>query len=123
MDYFWELRNPDGGMLGMEFARGRSEACDVILGHSLPESVDVIVRDENDRLVAKGSGLKAGESTPMARLRVGDGEVTRHQVWPTEEDIGRLVILPGGEIGVLLSWWNADDHSEWRWTVEFHNSR
>ncbi len=123
MDYVWELRNPDGAMLGVEWARGRSEAREEIIAHSLPERVDVVVRDENDAVVAKGEALTGGEQTPMARLRVADGTVTRESVWPTDNDAGSLVILPGGEIGVLKSWWNADDESEWRWQIEFHNQR
>ena len=34
---------------------------------------------------------------------------------------GALVILPGGEVGTLVAWWNAADGSEWRWRVEFYN--
>jgi hypothetical protein len=26
----------------------------------------------------------------------------------------------GGEVGTLLAWWDADDHSEWRWRMEFY---
>lgn len=122
MAYTWELRNPDGGMLGLEFARGVSAATDVILAHSLPERVDVEVRDD-ERVVAKGEGLSGDEPTPMARLWLRSGAVVRESIWPEEEDIGRLVILPGGEIGTLLSWWNAGDGSEWRWQVEFHNKQ
>ncbi len=123
MDYIWELRNPDGAMLGVEWARGRSQARDVILAHSLPERVDVTVRDGNDKIIAQGRDLSGADPTPMARLHLGDGHVTRENVWPTDEDLGRLVILPGGEIAELKSWWNADDGSEWRWQVEFHNHR
>lgn len=123
MDYIWELRNPDGAMLGVEWARGRSEAADVALVHSLPERIDIVVRDEDDHVVATGENLSGDEPTPMARLHVRDGAVSRESVWPTEEDLGRLVILPGGEIATLKSWWNADDGSEWTWQVEFHNSR
>jgi hypothetical protein len=121
VDYFWELRNPDGGMLGLEWGRGVSAPTEVLLAHSLPERVDVVVRDGQEQLVAKAEGLVGDEPTPMARLHLHDGVVSRESVWPTEEDIGRLVILPGGEVGTLLSWWNADDGSEWRWQVEFHN--
>jgi len=124
VDYIWELRNPDGAMLGTEFARAVSAATDVILAHSLPERVDVIVRDGNDCVVAQGEQLSGGtEATPMARLRLRDGAVTRESVWPSDEDVGRFVILPGGEVGKLESWWNADDGSEWTWRLEFHNSR
>jgi hypothetical protein len=121
--YVWDLRNPDGGMLGLEFARGVSAPCDVILAHALPERVDVVVRDEHDRVVAKGEQLADEQSRPMARLSVEDGTVSRQNVWPDESDIGRLVILPGGEIATLLTWWNADDGSEWRWQVEFYNHK
>jgi hypothetical protein len=30
-----------------------------------------------------------------------------------------MVILPGGELGKLLKWWNAQDGSECCWQVEF----
>jgi hypothetical protein len=119
--YTWELRNPDGGMLGVEFARGVSAPAEVILAHSLPERVDVVVREDDDRIVAKGEALSGDEPSPMARLWLRSGTVVRESVWPADEDIGRLVILPGGEIGTLVSWWNADDGSEWRWQVEFRN--
>jgi hypothetical protein len=32
------------------------------------------------------------------------------------------VILPGGEVGILKAWWNAEDRKEWRWHVELYNS-
>ena len=54
------------------------------------------------------------------RERRGD-QVERQDRWPTEADLGALVILPGGEVGRLMAWWNADDGSEWRWQVEFYN--
>jgi hypothetical protein len=41
--------------------------------------------------------------------------------WPTEADLGVLVLLPGGEAGILASWWHASDHSEWRWHLELSN--
>jgi hypothetical protein len=39
------------------------------------------------------------------------------------EAVGRLVLLAGGEAGIVRAWWHADDHSEWTWQVEFHNRR
>ncbi|HET6792955.1 MAG TPA: hypothetical protein VFH45_00850 [Acidimicrobiales bacterium] len=120
-DHIWELRSPDGGMLGLEFARAVVAAGDSVLAHSLPSKVDVTVHDGDGRLVAKADGLEADGSTPMARLTIEDGEVRRQQLWPGPSDVGAVVILPGGEAGTLLSWWNAEDRSEWRWRVEFHN--
>ena len=41
--------------------------------------------------------------------------------WPTAADLGAPVIMPGGEVGILIAWWNAEDGSEWRWQVELYN--
>jgi hypothetical protein len=120
-DHIWEIRNPDGGAMGLEFSRGRMAAHDRVLAHALPERIDVEVRDGAGRLVARADGLEAEASTPMARLDLHGGRVVRENVWPSEEDIGKPVILAGGEIGILRSWWNADDHREWNWTLELHN--
>lgn len=118
----WDLRNPDGGMLGLEFARGVAEATDCMLAHSLPDRVNVTVTDETGKVVAQGDEISADESRPMARLWVRGDRVERENVWPDDSDLGRPVILPGGEVGILRSWWNAEDGSEWRWQVEFSNS-
>ena|SRR5438105_3975224 len=120
--YVWELRNPDGGSTGLEFARGKSAPTSRMLGHSLPERVDVEVRDEEGVLVALGRDLKHEAVTPMSRLTLRDGSITRENLWPGADDIELPVILPGGEVGILKRWWNAEDEKEWRWTVEFHNS-
>lgn len=121
-DHIWEIRTP-GGMLGIEVARGVMAAAPVVLAHSLPEKVSVTVRGEDGTVVAEATDLEADGETPMARLCLADGKVTRRQVWPDGSDVGLPVILPGGEIGILCRWWNAADGSEWRWQVEFHNTR
>jgi hypothetical protein len=59
----------------------------------------------------------------MARLTMRGRRIERLDLWPEAEDNGRPVILPGGEVGILLDWWNAPDGSEWRWRVEFYNHR
>lgn len=120
-DYLWEIRNPDGAAMGLEVARGRSGEHDVMLAHALPERADVEVFDDDGRIVARGTGLRGGPSTPIARLAIEDGGISRTNVWPGPGDIGLPVILPGGEIGILTSWWNAGDRSEWRWSIELHN--
>jgi hypothetical protein len=117
----WDLRNPDGGMLGLEFARGVADATDYLLAHALPERITVVVTDDNDTVIAKGEDLAHDASRPMARLWVRGGRVERENVWPDESDLGRPVILPGGEVGILRAWWNADDGRSWRWQVQFSN--
>lgn len=98
-------------------------AADHVLVHSAPSSLRVEVRDDAGRMVAFGDSLRREGDSPMTRLRVTAGRVRREEVWPAADDEGLPVILPGGEVGILESWWNAPDHSEWRWLVEFSNHR
>lgn len=121
--HVWEIRNPDGAAQGLEVARGRCDAHDVVLAHALPTEVDVWVTDDDDVLIAAATRLRGEQSTPIARLTLSDGKVLRDNVWPQDSDLGCPVILPGGEIGLLTSWWNEDDGSSWRWTIELSNHR
>ena len=119
----WDLWYPDAAAQGLPFARGRLAATDVLLVHAAPETLDVVVRDDEGQVLVQGSRLVRTAERPMARLTVHDARIARQDLWPDEGDIGRPVILPGGEVGILLSWWNAEDGSEWRWRVEFYNHR
>jgi hypothetical protein len=120
-DRIWEIRNPDGGSQGLEVARGRSGEHDVLLAHAMPERIDVTVTDPEGSVKAAGRELAADRSTPISRLSIEGGEVRRENIWPTQADLGLPVILPGGEIGILTAWWNADDGSAWRWSLELQN--
>ena len=119
----WDLWYPRAAAQGLPFARGRLDATDVLLVHAAPDVLDVAVRDDDGRLLAQGKDLPRTADRPMARLTVRDGEIAREDLWPVAEDIGRPVILPGGEVGILLDWSNAEDGSAWRWRVEFYNHR
>lgn len=119
----WDLWIPDAASRGVSFARGVMDAADDVILHSAPSALRVEVRDENGRTIAFGDQLERKGDSPMTRLRVRNGIVEREEVWPTDADLGRPVILPGGEVGILEAWWNAADHSEWRWKVEFYNHR
>ena len=119
----WDLWFPHAAAQGLPFARGRLDATKVLLVHAAPEALDVAVRSDDGRLLASGKGLWRTAERPMARLTVHGERIEREELWPSNEDIGRPVILPGGEVGILLDWWNADDGSEWRWQIEFYNHR
>jgi len=119
----WDLWYPDAAAQGLPFARGRLDATDVLLVHAAPARLDVVVRDDDGEVLAQGAGLARTAERPMARLSVRDGQVARDDLWPTGDDLGRPVILPGGEVGILVGWWNAEDGAEWRWQVEFYNHR
>ena len=118
----WDLWFPDAGATGLPFARGRVDPATVMWVHAAPPTLAVTVRDEDDKIVARGERLeRRGERTPLTRLEVRRRKVVREDRWPTDADLGSLVILPGGEVGTLVSWWNAPDGSEWRWRVELYN--
>lgn len=119
----WDLWFPGAAAQGLPFARGRLDAADRVFVHAAPETLDVAVRDDEGRLLAEGTNLPRTGDFPMSMLAIVDGTVTRQDRWPIEGETGLPVILPGGEVGILLSWWNADDGSEWRWRVEFYNCR
>jgi hypothetical protein len=119
----WDLWYPQAGATGMSFARGRLDATDILLVHAPPSALTVEVRSKDGQRLAYARDLTRTDDRPMARLTLRDEQITREDLWPSPEDIGRLVILPGGEVGKLISWWNAEDGSEWRWQVEFYNQR
>jgi hypothetical protein len=119
----WDLWYPNAGSQGLPFARGRLRETHVLLAHALPDTIRVEVRDEQGRLLAFADQLERTAERPMACLVRNGSHITRVDLWPEEDDLGRPVILPGGEVGILCSWWNAPDGQEWRWQVEFYNHR
>jgi hypothetical protein len=119
----WDLWFPNAAAQGLSFARGRLDATETLLVHAAPDVLRVEVRDDDGKRLAFGDGLRSTADRPIARLTRKGDTITRLDLWPEGEDIGRPVILPGGEVGILKTWWNADDGSEWRWTVELYNHR
>ena len=120
----WELYYPEAAATGIEVARARIDPTEVVWLHAAPPVLAVTVRQGDDRVLARGASLRRdGPQIPMTRLEWRGTTVTRQDRWPTDADLGTIVILPGGEAGVLKSWWNAPDGGAWRWTVEFSNRR
>jgi hypothetical protein len=120
----WDLWFPGPGATGLPFARSRvnpKDAQDRVLVHAAPQKLNVTVRDAEGVVVAKGDGLERHQPGPMSFLVRRGAAITLEDGWPTDADIGRLVLLPGGEAGILKAWWNAPDRREWRWQVEFYN--
>ena len=120
----WEIWYPGAAATGLPIARARIAATDVVWVHSVPRKLAVTVRQGDDRVLARGEPLeREGGYLPMTRLALDGDTVRRQDRWPTDADLGAIVILPGGEAGVLTAWWNAEDGSAWRWSVEFSNRR
>jgi hypothetical protein len=119
----WDLWYPQAAATGLPFARGRLDATDVLLVHAAPPMLTVELRSDDGRRLAFAQDLPQTADRPMTRLTRQGGRIARLDLWPEPEDLGRPVILPGGEVGLLVQWWNAEDGSEWRWQVEFYNHR
>ena len=119
----WDLWYPNAGAQGLAFARGRLDATGILLVHAPPDTLRVEVRNDAGDLLASGDQLKQTADRPIAALRRAGHRIEREDLWPGDHEIGSPVILPGGEVGVLQSWWNAPDGGEWRWRVEFYNHR
>src|SRR3569833_653689 len=120
---YWDIWYPKAGSTGLPFARGRLAATETLLVHAPPPSLTVEIRTATGRRLAYGQDLAQPADRPMAFLTRNGNEMKRQDRWPTKSDIGGLVLLPGGEVGVLTQWWNAEDGSEWRWQVELYNHR
>ena len=120
----WDLWLPGPGATGLPFARSRinaKDAGDRVLVHAAPQRLQVTVTDAAGLVIARSDRLERHQPGPMSfQLRHG-ATITLEDGWPTPSDIGRVVLLPGGEAGILKTWWNADDRKEWRWQLEFYN--
>jgi hypothetical protein len=120
----WELYYPEAAATGLHVARARIDPTEVVWLHAAPPVLAVTVRQGDERVLARGEPLRrTGPYLPMTRLEWRGTTVLREDRWPTDADLGAVVILPGGEAGILKSWWNAADGNEWRWTLELHNKR
>jgi hypothetical protein len=117
----WDLWYPKAAATGLSFARGALDPTEVLWVHAAPDVLTVTVR-QGDHIIARGVDLeRAGKGLPTTRLWLHGTQVRREDRFPTDDDVGSLVILPGGEVGRITGWWNASDGTEWRWQVEFYN--
>jgi len=120
----WEVYYPEAAATGLYIARGRIDPTKVLWVHAAPDVIAVTVREGDDRVLARGEGLRRqGPQLPMTRLTRNGDLVEREDRWPNGADLGAIVLLPGGEAGTLQTWWNAADGSEWRWQVELYNHK
>lgn len=119
--HYWTVWYPKAAATGLLLGRGKLDATDSLLVHAAPETLTVEVFDSEGRRLAFGQDLARTLESPMCRLRRVDGQVVREDIWPASADLGALVLLPGGEVGVLKQWWHAPDQQAWRWQVEFYN--
>jgi hypothetical protein len=122
MNWTWMIRSADGGMNGLEFTRATTAGgFGRVLIHAAPARAQVEIRDEEDRLIARGDAHREGDYSPMTLLEIEGGRLRRREIWPDESFYGVPVLVAGGEVGLLHRWEHAEDHTWWRWSVEFSN--
>src|SRR5207302_4122701 len=93
----WDLWYPGPGASGLPFARARVNARDAaerLLVHAAPHKLQVTVRDQSGTVVASGEGLERHQPGPMSYLVRHGATITLEDGWPSEQDIGRVVLLP-----------------------------
>ncbi|GAB4215648.1 MAG: hypothetical protein OHK0022_55820 [Roseiflexaceae bacterium] len=117
----WEVWYPKAAATGLLVGRGRLDPTEQLLLHAAPPQITVAVTGSAGQRLGFGQGLEQTAESPICRLRLRDGRITREDIWPGEADLGLPVLLPGGEVGILLGWWHAPDKRAWRWQVEFFN--
>jgi hypothetical protein len=122
MNWTWNVRSNDGAMNGLEFARCTTAGgLDRVLIHAAPSQAAIEIIDSDERLVARASLNRSGEYRPMTLVERDGSTLRRSEIWPSEQHFGLPVLLSGGEAGILLAWQHAEDHSWWRWSLEFSN--
>lgn len=119
---YWSVWFPQAASTGLLLARGLLDPTEQLLLHAAPPVLTVEVREKNGRQLASGRNLPATDDSPICLLRRRGQTVEREDIWPDTSHEGLPVMLPGGEVGILQSWWHAADKKEWRWQVEFYNS-
>ena len=119
---YWTIWYPKAAATGLLLGRALVAPTGTALLHAPPGVITVEVSDGAGNSLAAGKDLERTQDSPICRLTVKGSKVVREDMWPTVADIGSIVILPGGEAGVLKRWWNSPDKTEWRWEVEFYNS-
>src|SRR5436190_24066991 len=108
----WDLWYPGPGATGLPFARSRVNANDVrdrVLVHAAPQKLQVKVLDAAGNVVARGDGLERHQLGPRSFLVRRGTSISLEDGCPTAQDRGLVVVLPGGEAGILSGWWKADD--------------
>src|SRR5262245_9077978 len=118
---YWTIWYPQAASTGLLFGRGLLDATELLLIHAAPPLLTAEVSNEDGRRLAFGRDLKRTIESPICLLRREGERIVREDLWPGEAHHQLPVLLPGGEVGILLSWWNADNYSSWRWQVEFFN--
>ncbi len=118
----WEVWYPMAAATGLLVGRGLLDTTSRLLVHAAPDLITVEVSDEAGARLAFAADLERTQPTPICLLTRDGPKIARDDIWPDEAHLGLPVLLPGGEVGLLTSWWHRDDRKEWRWSIELHNT-
>jgi hypothetical protein len=113
----WIVETSKDGERWRFFGRAWKLPGERVLLHAVPR----YVRFRPDDRAEWGEPLERTEDLPMTMLDM-EGAV-RSELWPDGSHVGLPMLLPGGEIGRLLSFEHRDDDGEWTYALEFRGSR
>jgi len=86
-------------------------------------NADMKIGGVTETITVTGETPIVDVTSALNQTTISGDTISREDRWPTDADLGSVVILPGGEAGILTAWWNAEDGSAWRWSVELSNRR
>src|SRR5688572_16537008 len=118
----WEVWYPKAASTGLLHARGQLAPTEKLLVHAVPNVLTAEVRNADGARIAFGQDLERTLRSPICLLTISGDTISREDLWPTDAELGLPIMLPGGEVAILTSWWNAEDRKEWRWQIELSNS-
>ena len=118
----WEVWYPKAAATGLLVGRGLLDATNRLLVHAAPDVITVEVHDASGARLAFGQDLERTQTSPVCLCTRDGARIVRDDIWPDEAHLGLPILLPGGEAGILTSWWHRGDRKEWRWSIELHNS-
>jgi hypothetical protein len=110
--HYWSVWYPKAASTGLLLGRGLLDPTEKLLVHAAPPVLTAEVGDGDGRRLAFGQDLEATDNAPICILHRNGNSIQRHDIWPDETHHGLPILLPGGEVGILQSWWHAADKNE-----------
>ncbi|HUL86217.1 MAG TPA: hypothetical protein VLX89_11970 [Actinomycetota bacterium] len=112
----WIVETSKDGERWRFFGKAWKEPGEPLLLHAVPR----FVRFRPDGDPEWREPIEGAVEPPITLLRLESGE--RTELWPDGSHIGLPMLLPGGEIGRLLSFDHDDTQRTWSYALEFRGT-
>lgn len=112
----WIVETSKDGERWRFFGKAWKEPGEPLLLHAVPR----FVRFRPDGDPTWREPIEGAGEPPITLLRLESG--ARTELWPDASHIGLPMLLPGGEIGRLLSFEHDDAQRTWTYALEFRGT-